>query len=194
LTEIGVATATGYRSQRESKLIFVSTKIAGAFLIELERIEDPRGFFARTYCQKEFVAHGLEGNFVQCSLSFNTERGTLRGIHYQASPHEETKLVRCVQGALYDVLLDLRRDSPTYRQWMAFELTAENRSMLYIPAGVAHGYQTLVPASEVFYQMSAVYERTCSRSVRWDDPSFGIDWPIKNPILSETDRSHALWQ
>ena len=174
-------------------MIFASTKIEGAFLIEPERIEDSRGFFARTYCQKEFAANGLESSFVQCNLSFNTERGTLRGMHFQSPPHEETKLVRCVRGALYDVLVDLRRDSPTYLQWLAFELTAENRSMLCVPAGVAHGYQTLMPACEVFYQMSAYYEWNCARGARWDDPSFAIDWPIENPILSEADRSYALW-
>lgn len=173
---------------------FVATKIAGAFLVELERSEDPRGFFARTYCRKEFAACGLDGNFVQCNLSFNTERGTLRGMHFQSPPNEETKLVRCVRGALYDVALDLRRDSPSYRQWIALELTAENRSALYIPAGLAHGFQTLEPASEVFYQMSTFYEGHCSRGVRWDDPAFGIAWPIENPILSETDRSYAPWQ
>jgi dTDP-4-dehydrorhamnose 3,5-epimerase len=174
-------------------VIFASTEIAGALLIELERLKDPRGFFARTYCQKEFAAHGLEQKFVQCNLAFNTETGTLRGMHFESAPGAETKLVRCVKGALYDVLLDLRPASPTYRQWKSFELTEENRSTVYVPAGVAHGYQTLVPDSEVFYQMSEFYEGKRPEGVRWDDPAFGIKWPITNPILSEADRSYPLW-
>lgn len=173
---------------------FVPTRIAEAFLIELERIEDARGFFARTYCQREFAGHGLTENFVQCSLSFNVRRGTLRGMHFQAPPSEETKLVRCVRGAVYDVILDLRRSSPTYCQWMALELTAENRFMVYVPSGVAHGYQVLADGSEVFYQISAFYNPHKSQGVRWNDPAFAINWPIDSPILSETDRSYPSWQ
>lgn len=171
-------------------MIFKETNLKGAFIIEPERIEDERGFFARTFCRKEFEAHGLNPNLVQCSVSFNKKKGTLRGMHYQASPHEETKLVRCTRGAIYDVLLDLRPNSPTFKQWVSAELTGENQRMVYIPEGVAHGFQTLQDETEVFYQMSEFYNPEAARGVRWDDPSFAVQWPNKPLIVSRKDASY----
>jgi dTDP-4-dehydrorhamnose 3,5-epimerase len=161
-------------------VIFNETKLKGAFVIEPERIEDERGFFARTFCRSEFEAHGLNPHLVQCSVSFNKKKGTLRGMHYQASPHEETKLVRCTRGAIYDVMLDLRPNSPTFKQWVSAELTGENRWMLYVPEGVAHGFQTL---HEFFHP-------ECARGVRWDDRKFEIEWPSAERIISERDRAY----
>jgi dTDP-4-dehydrorhamnose 3,5-epimerase len=154
------------------KLIGVS--LPGAYVIELEPIVDERGFFVRTWCTEEFRSQGLNPNLAQCSLSFNERRGTLRGMHYQAEPHAEAKLVRCCSGAIYDVILDLRRASPTYCKWIAVELTAANRKMIYVPEGVAHGFQTLPDGTEVFYQISESHRPECARGVRWDDPLFGI--------------------
>ncbi len=173
-------------------MIFKETKLKGAFIIEPERIEDERGFFARTFCQKEFKANGLNPNLVQCSVSFNKKKGTLRGMHYQVSPHEETKLVRCTSGAIYDVMLDLRPNSPTFKQWVSVELTGENRRIVYIPEGVAHGFQTLKPDTEVFYQMGEFYNSESSRGVRWDDSSIAIQWPIAQPIVSVRDQTLPL--
>jgi dTDP-4-dehydrorhamnose 3,5-epimerase len=153
------------------------TPVAGVHLVEPERIADERGHFARTFAADEFTAHGLDARVTQCSTSFNARRGTLRGLHYQAAPHGEAKLVRCTRGAIYDVAVDLRPDSPSYRRWTAAELTADNGRALYIPAGCAHGFQTLVDASEVLYQISTPYVPEAARGVRWDDPAFGIDWP-----------------
>lgn len=158
-------------------------------MIEFEPIVDERGFFARTWCAQEFRLHGLNPNVAQCSVSFNKRRGTLRGMHYQDDPYSEAKLVRCCSGAIYDVILDLRRTSPSYCKWFAVELTPENRKMLYVPEGVAHGFQTLTEATEVFYQISESYWPECARGVRWDDPLFGIEWPIRDPILSQRDRT-----
>ncbi len=160
-------------------------------MVTPEPRRDERGFFARTWCREEFAAHGLNPNLVQCSISFNAKRGTLRGMHYQAMPHQEAKLVRCTRGAIYDVVLDLRPGSPTFGQWHAAELTADNRQMVYIPEGVAHGLQTLSDDTEVFYQISEFYHPESSRGVRWNDPAFGITWPISEPILSERDRGHS---
>jgi dTDP-4-dehydrorhamnose 3,5-epimerase len=174
-------------------VIFHDTEVPGAYLIELEKIEDERGFFARAFCQNEFGRVGLSAQFAQCNICFNRRRGTLRGMHWQAAPHGEARLVRCIRGAAYDVLLDLRRNSPGFGKWMSVELTAENRSAVHIPEGVAHGFQTLADDTEMLYQMSEFYEPTHARGVRWDDPSFRIKWPVQNPILSEHDRSHALW-
>jgi len=171
-------------------MIFVETKLKGAFIIELERAADERGFFARTFCRKEFEDHGMNPNLVQCNISFNKKKGTLRGMHYQVKPHEETKIVRCTIGAIYDVLIDLRPDSPTYCEWAAVELTAENRRMLYIPEGLAHGFQTLEDNTEVFYQMSEFYYPASACGLRWDDPAFGIEWPLSIPIMSDKDRSY----
>ena len=174
-------------------MIFLSGEISGTYVIEPERIDDSRGFFARTFCRKEFEARSLNPQMAQCSISFNARKGTLRGLHYQAAPQQEAKLVRCTRGAIYDVVLDLRPESPTFRRWAVTGLTAENCRMTYIPEGVAHGFQTMVDATEVFYQMSEFYEESCVRGVRWDDPAFAIKWPIESPILSERDRSHPLW-
>jgi dTDP-4-dehydrorhamnose 3,5-epimerase len=170
-------------------MIFSETRLKGAFLIEPERRQDERGFFARTWCQHEFAVEGLPTAWVQCNISFNRQRGTLRGMHYQAAPYEEAKLVRCTMGAIHDVLIDLRVDSPTFRQWLAVELTADNRLMLFIPIGFAHGFQTLTDESEVFYQMSQFYAPEYARGVRWDDPAFKISWPAEKRIISEQDRN-----
>jgi len=171
-------------------MIFRETKLAGVFVIDAEPIADERGAFTRTYCAREFAAHGLETAIAQCSASFNAKKGTLRGLHYQAPPHSEAKLVRVTAGAIYDVAVDLRAGSPTYGQWTAAELTAENRRMLYIPKGCAHGFQTLTDASELFYQIAEFYEPASARGLRWDDDDLAIAWPDKDaPILSERDRT-----
>jgi dTDP-4-dehydrorhamnose 3,5-epimerase len=168
-------------------MIFTETKLGGAYLIDLDKHEDERGFFARSWCQDEFEKHGLNPRMVQCNISFNEKLGTLRGLHYQSLPHQEAKLVRCTMGALYDVIVDLRSDSPTFKKWLSVELTAQNRRALYVPEGCAHGFQTLVDNTEVFYQMSEFFHPECARGVRWDDPAFGIAWPISNPIISKKD-------
>ncbi len=170
-------------------MIFTETKLKGVCIIEPERLEDERGFFARTFCAKEFEARGLNPRMVQCSISFNKKKGTLRGMHYQAEPHAEDKVVRCTAGAIYDVAVDLRPESPTFKQWVAAELSASNRKMLYIPAGFAHGFQTLTDNSEVFYQMSEFYHPESARGVRWNDPAFRIVWPSENPTISPKDRN-----
>ena len=167
---------------------FLPTPLAGAYLIELEQLDDERGFFARSFCQNEFKAHGLDPVVAQCNVSFNRKRGTLRGLHYQAAPHAEAKLVRCTRGAVWDVIVDLRKGSLTVRQWHAAELTADNRRALYIPAGFAHGFQTLADDSEVLYQMSEFYHPESARGVRWDDPTLAIRWPLKEPVMSPRDR------
>lgn len=169
-------------------MIFKPTSIAGAFLVELEPHSDERGFFARSFCAETFRRAGLNDRLVQCSVSFNRRRGTLRGMHYQAAPFEEAKLVRCTRGRIYDVILDLRPESSSFRQWQAFELGEGGRDALYIPEGVAHGFQTLTDDAEVFYQISQVYDPDSARTVRWDDPALGITWPISDPILSDKDR------
>jgi len=171
-------------------LKFTETTLKGAFVIEPDRIEDERGFFARTFCRREFDAYGLNSDLVQCSVSFNRKRGTLRGMHYQAAPHAETKLVRCTRGAIYDVIVDLRAQFPTFRQWIAVELSADNRLMLYIPPGLAHGFQTLQDESEVFYQMSEFHSPEHISGVRWNDPAFAIEWPIAIPVISARDQTH----
>lgn len=168
---------------------FVSTGIIGAFVIEPERVGDDRGFFCRTWCRRDFTEHGLNPNLVQCSVSFNLARGTLRGMHYQADPNSETKVVRCTMGAIHDVIVDLRPGSNTYMEWIAVELTADNRKMLYVPEGVAHGFQTLTDNTEVFYQMSEYYVPEAARGIRWNDPRFNIAWPGEIAVISERDRS-----
>jgi dTDP-4-dehydrorhamnose 3,5-epimerase len=171
-------------------MIFRETKLAGVFVIDAEPIADERGAFTRTFCAREFAAHGLETAIAQCSASFNAKKGTLRGLHYQAPPHSEAKLVRVTAGAIYDVAVDLRAGSPTYGQWAAAELTAENRRMLYIPKGCAHGFQSLTDASELFYQIAEFYEPASARGLRWDDDDLAITWPDRDaPILSERDRT-----
>jgi len=171
-------------------VIFTETALAGAFVIALERREDERGFFARAWCAREFAARGLEAQVAQCNLSYNRRRGTLRGLHYQVPPHEESKLVRCVRGAIYAVAVDLRAASATFRRHVATELTADNRVALFVPRGFAFGFQTLVDDTEVFYQMSEFYAPEHGRGVRWDDPAFGIHWPLPEPIMLERDRSY----
>lgn len=171
-------------------MIFTETELPGAFLIEPERKEDMRGFFARTWCVDEFKKHGLNPQLVQCNISFNHKKGTLRGMHWQVPPHPEAKLVRCTMGALHDVIIDLRPASPTYRRHLGVELTAENRKMLFIPEGFAHGFQTLADNTEVFYQMSDFFAADCARGLRWNDPAFGIKWPPGERILNERDRSY----
>lgn len=171
-------------------MIFTETKLKGAFIIEPLRLEDERGFFARTWCQREFQEHGLHSTFVQCNISFNKKKGTLRGMHYQAVPYEEAKLVRCTKGAIYDVIIDLRQNSPTYTKWFAEELTSENRKMLYIPEGFAHGFQTLEDNTEVFYQMNEYFAADYHRGIRWDDPLFTIYWPEDTRTISTKDQKH----
>jgi dTDP-4-dehydrorhamnose 3,5-epimerase len=158
-------------------VIFTTTKLLGAYIIDLDKRSDDRGFFARAWCQKEFEAHHLTARSIQCNLSFSPKKGTLRGMHYQVAPYEEAKLVRCTQGALYDVIIDLRSSSSTYLQWIGVELTAENRRMLFVPEGFAHGFQTLMDNTEAFYQVSQFYHPEAERGVRWNDPVFAIEWP-----------------
>jgi dTDP-4-dehydrorhamnose 3,5-epimerase len=171
-------------------MIFEETKLAGVVTIRLERKADERGFFARTWCQQEFGRKGLNPKLAQCSISFNPRKGTLRGMHYQASPHAEAKLVRCTSGAIYDVVIDLRLQSRTYKEWIGVTLTAESRDMIYIPEGCAHGFLTLEDESEIFYQMSEFYHPESARGVRWDDPAFNIAWPMEPELISERDRTY----
>lgn len=175
-------------------MIFTETELPGAFLIEPERRSDERGFFARTFCRQEFEEHGLGSGVVQCNVSFNRQAGTLRGMHYQVAPFAEAKLVRCAAGAIYDVIIDLRPDSSSFKRHVGFELTAENGRMLYIPEGFAHGFQTLSDNAEVFYQMSQVYSLDHARGVRWDDPAFNIHWPPAERIMNERDRHYPDFQ
>ena len=171
-------------------MIFTETKLAGAFVIEPERRADKRGFFARTYCRQEFEEHGLNPDVVQCNVSFNKRKGTLRGMHYQAAPFAEVKLVRCTSGSIYDVIIDLRPASATFKQYFAAELSAENRRMLYIPEDFAHGFQTLQDDTEVFYQMAQGYSAEHARGVRWNDPAFGIEWPKDERIIIQRDQNY----
>ena len=171
-------------------MIFTETKLSGAYIIEPEKAEDERGFFARTFCRNEFEAHGLSPTFVQCNVSFNARKGTLRGMHFQQRPHEEAKLVRCTRGAIYDVIVDIRKDSPTCKRWIAVELSAENRRMLYVPQGCAHGFQTLDDNCEVFYQMSEFFDPDLTRGIRWNDPALGIHWPLAQLTISPRDAQY----
>jgi dTDP-4-dehydrorhamnose 3,5-epimerase len=172
-------------------MIFAETKLKGAYLIDLDKHEDERGFFARSWSSDEFEKHGLNPRLVQCNISFNKKVGTVRGLHYQSSPYQEAKLVRCTMGSLYDVIVDLRSDSSTFKRWFSVELTAQNRRALYVPEGVAHGFQTLVDNTEVFYQMSEFFHPECARGLRWDDPALGIVWPVEEKIISTRDLSFA---
>ncbi|RJO61802.1 dTDP-4-dehydrorhamnose 3,5-epimerase [candidate division WS5 bacterium] len=170
-------------------MIFEETKLKGASIIHPERISDVRGFFARAWCINEFRIRGLNTAPVQSNISFNIRKGTLRGMHYQTAPFAETKLVRCTRGAIYDVIIDIRPESSTYMQWMGVELTMDNHSMLYVPEGFAHGYQTLTDNTEVFYQVSQLHAPECERGIRWNDPAFNIKWPDAGEgIISEKDR------
>lgn len=171
---------------------FAETSLKDAYVIEIDRITDERGFFSRSWCKKEFSDMGLNSDLVQCNISYNERKGTLRGMHYQLSPYEETKIVRCTRGAIYDVIVDIRPASPTYLRWYGVELTESNDKMLYIPKGFAHGFQTLVDKTEVFYQMSDWYHADFAAGIRWNDSIFGIDWPYeKERIMSDRDKNYG---
>lgn len=171
-------------------MIFEETKLKDAYLVKLEELTDDRGFFARSWCQREFEQHGLVAHIAQANLSFNRKKGTLRGMHYQVAPYEETKLVRCTRGAIYDVIIDLRPQSVSYRQWIGVELTDANRHMLFVPEGFAHGFQTLADSTEVSYQVSQFYTPGAEQGARYDDPAFGISWPLDVTVMSDKD---AKW-
>lgn len=170
-------------------MIFKETLLKGVYVIETQPAHDERGFYARTWCRREFESRGLDASFVQGGVSFNRKKGTLRGMHYQVDPSPQTKLVHCGKGSVYDVILDLRPASATFRKWVAFELTADNRRMLYIPPGLAHGFQTLEDDTEVWYQMAGFYDPQSERGVRWDDTAFSIRWPPGERTISDRDRS-----
>lgn len=169
-------------------MIFTETKLKGAYIIDVKRIEDQRGFFGRSWCQAEFQTHALNPEFVQANVGFSLKRGTLRGLHYQKAPKAEAKFVRCTMGAIYDVIVDLRPDSPTHKQWIGAELTQENRRMLYVPEGFAHGYQTLTDQAEMYYQTSQFYAPELAVGVRYDDVAFNISWPLPVEVISEGDK------
>lgn len=171
---------------------FIETGLSGLYLIEIQAIADARGFFARSFCVNEFASLGLDPAVAQCNISFNERAGTLRGMHYQEQPHEEARLVRCTSGAIYDVAVDRREDSSTYLKWFAVELNSENRRMLFVPRGFAHGFQTLVDRTEVSYIMSEFYHPEGARGLRWNDPALSIRWPFANPIISEKDSAYAM--
>lgn len=173
-------------------MIFRATDLDGVFIIEPELIKDQRGFFACSWSPQEFEKHGLNPRLVQCNISFNTHEGTLRGLHFQNKPHEEAKLVRCTRGAIFDVAVDLRQDSPTRYQWVGVELNSENHRMLYIPEGFAHGYQTLTDQTEIFYQISEYYHPESAGGLRWNDPALGIDWPVAVTVIAERDANYPL--
>jgi len=170
-------------------VIFTETELKGAYIIEIEELKDHRGFFARSWCQNEFKDHGLTTRIAQANVSYNKKMGTLRGMHYQLSPYEETKLVRCTRGGIYDVIIDLRPASTTYTQWIGVKLTAENYKMFYVPENFAHGFITLEDDTEVTYQVSQFYTPGSERGIRWDDPAFSIDWPIDVQVISDKDKS-----
>lgn len=170
--------------------MFAETKLKGAFIIEPEKLEDERGFFARIWCEREFAAHGLNPRVVQCSISFNKRRGTLRGMHYQIGPLAEAKLVRCTMGAIDDVMIDLRQGSPTFKQYVQVEMDSENHRMVFVPEGFAQGFLTLKDNTEVFYQMSEFYSPQSARGVRWNDPAFGIRWPFDPIVILKRDASY----
>ena len=171
-------------------MIFTDTDVKDAFVTDLEMIEDERGFFARAWCAREFSDHGLENRIAQCNTSSNKRRGTIRGMHLQKPPHEQVKMIRCIRGALYDVIIDLRADLPIYKRWFGVELTQENRKMLYVPSGFAHGFQTMSDDTEAFYMVSEFYTPGAEAGARWDDPTFSIEWPLGSPTeISEKDAS-----
>jgi dTDP-4-dehydrorhamnose 3,5-epimerase len=172
-------------------MIFTETRLQGAYLIDIEKREDHRGFFARTWCQHEFGEHGLVARLVQANLSFNRQRGTLRGMHYQTPPYAEAKLVRCTRGAIYDVIVDLRPDSPSFKQWIGVELSAVNYRMLYVPEGFAHGFQTLEDNVEIMYQVTQFYTPEAEGGIRYNDPALGIMWPLEVTVISEKDAAWA---
>jgi dTDP-4-dehydrorhamnose 3,5-epimerase len=176
------------------RVIFTETKLKGAYIIEIEKLKDDRGFFARSWCQKEFERQGLSPRMVQANVSFNKLKGTLRGMHYQLAPYEETKLVRCTRGAIYDVIIDLRRASPTYAQWIGVKLTGDNYRMLYVPEDFAHGFQTLEDLSEVTYQVSQFYTPNSESGIRWNDPVFNIEWPLEVQVISDKDKNWSNYR
>jgi dTDP-4-dehydrorhamnose 3,5-epimerase len=171
-------------------MIFTETALRGAWIIDIAAIADERGFFARMWAPDEFNGRGLNPTLAQCNMAFNRAKGTIRGMHFQRPPYEETKIIRCTRGAIYDVIIDLRPDSPTFCRWSSVELTDDNRRMLYVPPGFAHGYQTLTDETETYYHVSAPYSRDHATGVRWNDPSFDIRWPLGDPaIISAQDRA-----
>ena len=171
-------------------MLFTETKLKGAFIIELDKLQDERGFFARSFCQREFEDHGLNPQIAQCNISYNVNKGTLRGMHYQSDPFQEAKLVRCTKGSIYDVVVDLRPDSPSFKQHLGIVLTPNTRKMLYVPEYFAHGFLTLEDNTEVFYQMSEFHAPDHARGFRWNDPSFGITWPSEVRVISDRDRNY----
>lgn len=179
-----------YPKFKSATMIFKETKLQGAFVIEPEMLTDERGTFARTFCRRDFEGHGLNGNISQCSIAMNTKKSTLRGMHFQKIPYAEAKLVRCSRGIIYDVIVDLRSDSPTFKEWTAVEISVENRKMVYVPEGFAHGFQTLTDNTEVVYQMSQFYSPDHADGFRWDDPSFNIEWPSSHLTISPKDRNY----
>lgn len=176
-------------------MIFEATPLHGALVAHLERKEDERGFFARVWCEEEAAAHGIDPRIAQSNLSYNRHRGTLRGMHYRVEPHAEAKTIRCIRGAVFDVIVDLRPSSPSYLQWFGVELSADNRASLYVPEGLAHGFQTLEDHTEVLYLMNQLYAPHAERGVRWDDPAFAIAWPSADTrVMSERDRNWPLYR
>ena len=173
-------------------MIFQELGISGAYLIDLEKKEDERGFFARAFCSDLFREHRLIDRFVQCNVSYSHKAGTLRGMHYQLAPHAEVKLIRCTAGAIYDVMIDLRPQSPTYKEWIGIQIDAIHHQMLYVPEGFAHGFETLVDHTEIFYQVSAPFSPLAERGIRWNDPAFGIEWPLPVAVISTKDSEHPL--
>ena len=168
---------------------FTETKLKGAFIVEIEKLTDTRGFFARSWCSKEFDAQGLTARVVQANVSFNRRKGTLRGMHYQIAPFQENKLIRCTRGAIYDVIIDLRPESPTYKQWMGVELTADNYTLLFVPEDFAHGFITLMDNTEITYQVSQFYTPGSEKGIRFNDPTFNIQWPLEVSVISDKDRT-----
>jgi dTDP-4-dehydrorhamnose 3,5-epimerase len=171
-------------SQGGDNMIFYETKLSDAYIIEIEKIEDGRGFFARTWDKKEYSKRGLDTEFVQSSISVNKKKGTIRGMHYQIKPYEESKIIRCIKGKIFDVIIDLRPDSKTFKELFSIELSADNYKMLYIPEGFAHGFQTLVDNTEIYYEISEVYDKNSSKGIKWNDPTFNINWPVEITLIS----------
>lgn len=188
---MGRAFCCSYPRSESVLMIFTETKLAGAFVITVERMEDERGFFARTFCQREFREHGLSPNLAQCNISYNKKKGTLRGMHFQAHPHWEAKLVQCISGSLYDVIVDLRPESSTYTKYVGATLTAQEHNMLYVPEGFAHGFITLEDNTSVFYQMSEFYTPEAGRGFRWNDPMFEIEWLLEPQVISDRDANFS---
>lgn len=191
-TKLQPSIVIGYRLNKR-KMIFTETKLKGAYIIDVKRLEDERGFFGRAYCQNEFEQYGLNTSAVQANVSFNLKKGTLRGMHMQLAPFGETKLVRCTRGAIYDVIVDMREDSDTFKQWIGVELTADSYRMLYVPEGFAHGFITLMDNSDVTYQVTQFYTAGSERGYRFDDPAFGIVWPIEPVVVSQKDQNHPFF-